>query len=289
MKKNLSISLAIIAFISCSPESSKEYKQMQQQNDSLKLQMAKNEAEVEDILNIFNEIEENMRSIREAENFLDVQKDAEISVSRREKIRNNLATIKEILKTNKEQLAELQEKLEKGNIHSAALQKTINRLTAELNSKTKQIAQLQQDLSKKDHQIKNLSEQVENLNTDLNILEDVSEEQHLLIESQEKALNTVYYCFGTKKELKEQDILTGGGLFSKSKALQEGFNKEYFIEIDKRKVKTIPLYASKAKVRTNHPEGSFSIEKDQDGNLALVITDPQRFWELGKFLVIEVK
>lgn len=57
------------------------------------------------------------------------------------------------------------------------------------------------------------------------------------LNAQDKALHTAYYCFGTSKELKEQKILSGGGLFSKSKVLQSGFNKDYFISIDIREVK----------------------------------------------------
>ena len=106
--------------------------------------------------------------------------------------------------------------------------------------------------------------------------------------TQDKALHTAYYCFGTSKELKEQKILSGGGLFSKSKVLQSGFNKDYFISIDIREVKEIPLFASKAKLKSNHPEGSYEFVEDEDGNLTLKINDEKAFWSLGKYLVIEV-
>ena len=90
------------------------------------------------------------------------------------------------------------------------------------------------------------------------------------------------------QELKEQKILSGGGLFSKSKVLQSGFNKDYFISIDIREVKEIPLFASKAKLKSNHPEGSYEFVEDEDGNLTLKINDEKAFWSLGKYLVIEV-
>ena len=41
--------------------------------------------------------------------------------------------------------------------------------------------------------------------------------------TQDEALNTVYYALGTNKELKEQKIVKGGGLFS-SKKVMEGEN-----------------------------------------------------------------
>ena len=46
--------------------------------------------------------------------------------------------------------------------------------------------------------------------------------------AQDKALHTAYYCFGTSKELKEQKILSGGGLFSKSKSIAEWFQQGLF-------------------------------------------------------------
>ena len=70
--------------------------------------------------------------------------------------------------------------------------------------------------------------------------------------------------------------------------MQSGFNKDYFISIDIREVKEIPLFAGKAKLKSNHPEGSYEFTKDEDGNLTLKITDTKAFWSLGKYLVIEV-
>ena len=133
-----------------------------------------------------------------------------------------------------------------------------------------------------------LDEMVSSLNEDVESLATTAAAQSEKLNAQDKALHTAYYCFGTSKELKEQKILSGGGLFSKSKVLQSGFNKDYFISIDIREVKEIPLFASKAKLKSNHPEGSYEFVEDEDGNLTLKINDEKAFWSLGKYLVIEV-
>jgi chromosome segregation ATPase len=287
MKKILAALACIILFTACT-ENSAEYKKMQAENDSLRLHIKKSEVEMNDMLGILNTIENDIKSIRETEKYLDIQKDTELSGSKREQIKNSMALVVEALKKNRQQLAELQEKLNTGNVRSSALQKTIDRLTKDINEKAEFIVQLQQDLNRKDRQITELSGQVDELRTDMELLRELSESQSERISDQDKSLNTVYYCFGTKKELKEQQILTGGGLFSKSKALQGDFNKEYFITVDKRQVTAIPLYASKAKIKTGHPEGSYNFFKDSDGNLTLEISNPDRFWSLSKYLVIEV-
>lgn len=287
MKKILAAFACILLFTACA-ENSAEYKKMKAENDSLKLHIKKSEVEINDILGILNMIENDIKSIRETEKYLDIQKDTELSGTKREQIKNDMAVVVETLKKNKQQLAELSDKLNASNVRSSALQKTIDRLTKDVNEKVEFIAQLQNDLNRKDRQITALSGQVEDLSTDIEMLRELSESQSKRISSQDQSLNTVYYCFGTKKELKEQQILTGGGLFSKSKALQGDFNKEYFIMADKRQVTTIPLFASKAKIRTNHPEDACHFLKDPDGNLTLEIDNPDRFWSLSNYLVIEV-
>ena len=287
MKKILAFCTFIIAFTACTYHSS-EYKRAQHEKDSLRLQLMKNEMEMDEMLSILNDIEGDIQSIREAEDFLTIQKDSELSTPKREQIRGNILLITETLKKNKQKLAELQEKLNKSDLQSSALQRTIERLTKDINDKSELIANLQSELGRKDKQIKELAGQVEGLSTDVQILEGVNISQSEQISEQEQTINQVFYCFGTKKELKEQNILTGGGLFSKSKTLEGQFNREYFISIDKRQVTAIPLFASKAKIKTNHPEGSYNFFKDPEGNLTLEVTDVNRFWSLSKYLVIEV-
>ena len=150
------------------------------------------------------------------------------------------------------------------------------------------IVTLQEDLAKKNVRIQELDEMVASLNEDVEDLSTTTAAQSEKLQEQDKQLHTADYCFGTAKELKDQIILSGGGLFSKSKVLQSGFNKDYFISIDIREVKEIPLFAGKAKLKSNHPEGSYEFVKDEDGNMTLKITDEKAFWSLGKYLVIEV-
>lgn len=40
---------------------------------------------------------------------------------------------------------------------------------------------------------------------------------------------------------------------------------------------------------TTHPNGSYAFEKDDEGLLTLKITNPQEFWSVSKYLVIQVK
>ena len=110
------------------------------------------------------------------------------------------------------------------------------------------------------------------------------------VAEQDKALNTAWFVFGTKKELKDQKILTNTGLFKKGQVLKDSdINKDYFTQVDIRTTKEIKLYSKDADILTTHPAGSYALEKDDKGQLTLKITNPKDFWGVSKYLVIQVK
>lgn len=97
-------------------------------------------------------------------------------------------------------------------------------------------------------------------------------------------MNTAFYVFGTKKELKTQNILSGSDVLRSS-----GFNRDYFTKIDIRNTKVINLYSKKAELLTNHPASSYTLEKNAQKQYVLRINNPQAFWSTSKYLVIVVK
>ena len=171
---------------------------------------------------------------------------------------------------------------------SSQFQKTVERLNAEIESKTAMIVSLQEELAKRDVRIQELDNAVSELAGQVNTLSEETEKQKSTISSQEKEINTVYYVFGTTKELKEQKIISGGGLFKASEVMKGDFNKNYFTKEDLRTFKQVSLESKKAKLLTTHPEGSYTFEKNDKDLLTLVITNPTEFWSLSKYLVIKV-
>jgi len=288
MKKVIFFCALLSALVSCS-QITADYKRTKEENDSLKLYILKNEAEMNELLSALNAVEDDIQSIRMNEDILLIQRDSELSESRREQLKKNMNQINETLKKNKQKLSELQEKLNNSNINFSALQKSIDRLTKEMNEKGDLIIVLRSELDNKNVHIEELSLQIEELHADVKTLEDVNLQQTERIIEQDQEINTVYYCFGTKKELKEQNILTGSGIFAKSKALQGDFNHDYFITVDKRMLTSIDLFSSKVTIKTTHPSGSYQFVKDRDGKLVLEIKHTDLFWSLSRFLVIEIR
>ncbi len=285
MKQFLFI-LSVAFFASCSHQTS-DVKKLQQENDSLLQAKSHLENETNDYLTSMNEIEDNFSKIKEMENYIQVNKSSENTPDIRTKINDDVIQISEILKANKEKLAILNHKLSRSNLRIAALEQTVARLNTTLNEKIQLIQSLSDELKIKDATITELSKNVDTLHQTVNTLSAQKQQQQNELAAQDAKLHTAWYVFGTAKELKAQKIITSGGLFSSEKVLQKDFNKQYFVKIDIRQVKTIPLYSKKVKILTTHPQGSYTLDK-KDGNYVLTIKDYNEFWSVSRYLVIQV-
>ena len=63
--------------------------------------------------------------------------------------------------------------------------------------------------------------------------------------------------------------------------------KDAFVKIDLRAISEINTNASKAKVMSIHPKGTYAFVEN-DGEMILNITNPDKFWQQTKYLVIQV-
>ena len=187
------------------------------------------------------------------------------------------------MKHNRELLAKLQQQLKASTIKGDQLKKTVENLMMQLDEKEQQLQQLRAELDAKDIHISELDETINNQNTNISNLKTESSQKTDVINSQDRQLNTAWFVFGTKKELKEQQILVNG------KVLQSNFNKSYFTKIDIRQNKEIKLYSNSAKLLTMHPASSYTLAKDATKKYVLTITNPQIFWSTSKYLVILVR
>ncbi len=284
MKKVVLFSLCAAALLASCTNSGQKKDALQAQNDSLMLELSNRDAELDEIMGSFNEIQEGFREINEAENRVDLKGDAMESKSSAEKIKEDIRFISQKLQANRARIAELEKQLQNSKYQSAELRKAIQNLTAQLESKQKQIETLQAELASKNIRIAELDEAVADLNKNVDQLTAENEAKTETVAAQDKALNTAWYVFGTKSELKDQKILKGGDVLKDNE-----FNKDYFTEIDIRKDKEVKLYSKRAQLLTTHPEGSYELVKDDKGQLTLKITNPSQFWSVSRYLVIQVR
>lgn len=260
-------------------------KALRAENDSLRVALSEREGELDQIMGTFNEIQEGFRLINEAEGRVDLQKTQNgEKFSASQKVKDDLKLITETMAQNREKLAQLQNQLKNSRYQSAELKKAITALEKELADKGEQIKNLQAELAAKDIRIAELDDAVSGLTADVENLSAENELKTKTVAAQEKAMNTAWFVFGTKSELKEQKILKNGDVLQ-----SDDFNKDYFTQIDIRTDKEIKLYSKSAKLLTTHPEGSYSLVKDTKGQYVLKITDPNKFWSVSKYLVIQVR
>lgn len=282
----LLLSLSVAMFASCDFGGGNDKDKLKAENDSLSLELSQRNAELDEIMGTFNDVQEGFRQINAAENRVDLQRNAtdENAASMKEQIASDIQFITKTMEDNKAQIAKLQAQLKSSKTNSAQLKKAIQSLTDELALKTKQIEDLQAELAAKNIRIQELDDAVNNLNTNVSNLTAENEEKAKTVSEQDKAINTGWFVFGTKSELKAQKILQSGDVLKNT-----DFNKDYFTEVDIRKMKDIKLYSKRADLLTTHPAGSFVLEKDDKGQLTLKITNPKDFWSVSRYLVIQVK
>lgn len=253
-----------------------------QQTDSLNDVIAQKDSEINEMMGTLNDIEEGFRLINEAENRVALLKNGE-GTSKKQNLKENIQFIAERMKQNRELIAKLQKQLESSTLKGGQLKKTIDNLTAQLEAKDKQLLALREELDKKAIHISELDETIGNLNTNVSNLSADNQQKAETINAQDKQLNTAWYVFGTKKELKGQHILEGG------KVMNGNFNKNYFTKVDIRNTTEIKLYSKSAKLLTAHPASSYSLTHDASKQYVLRITNPQIFWSTSKYLVVLVK
>ena len=252
------------------------------QTDSLSKIIEQKDNELNDMMGTLNEIQEGFREINEAENRVTIAKDGE-RADKKQQIREDIQFISKQMARNRELIAKLREQLRQSTIKGDQFKETIDNLTKQLQEKDQQLQQLRAELDAKDIHISALDETINNLNSDVSNLKTESAQKSQTISTQDHLLNTAWYVFGTKRELRNQHILEG------SKVMNGNFNKNYFTKIDIRDTREIKLCSKSAQIRTVHPSGSYTLERDANKQYVLRITNPQNFWSTSKYLVIVVK
>lgn len=274
--------ISAIGLISCEDKKTAVPTENTERIDSLQRIITQKDNEINDMLGTLNAIQEGLRQISEAENRVTIVKDGE-STNKASQIQENINFISQQMKRNRELVSKLRQQLRESSLKGDKLKETIDGLVMQLDAKERELQQLRAELNSKDIHIQELNDQVSDLNTNVNSLSEESAKKSMTISNQDKQLNTAYYVFGTKSELKAQNILEN------DRVLQSNFNKSYFTKVDIRVDKEIKLYTKSAKILTAHPASSYTLLKDANKQYVLRITNPETFWSTSKYLVVLVK
>lgn len=289
MRKIILTGIVLIGLTACH-NYKKDAQQLTALRDSLQQEAAWKDSSIVEFLSEFNEIQASLDSVKKLENLVTVQSSQgnELSASQKDRILEDIALLNGLLQKNKEQMAALQKKLNSANAKAGKLEGTIRELQL-------MIGRLETQIMEKDSEITELNNQVQKLNLDITTLneriaevETESRQKTATIEDQTVRMNTVYYVFGSEKELKDNGIIENkGGLIGigRTSVVKKDFNRDYFTETDIRTFQYLPLMMKKARIVSVHPAGSFHISGEKSAD-TLFIDNQEEFWKASKYLVI---
>lgn len=267
-----------------------ELEKLQAENDSLRSVSTEGGIKIDEYFKAFNEIQENLNEIKRKEKIISTNTsvDGELDQNAKDQINEDILSIYELMLKNKQTIQRLNRKLKSTGRKNSELEKTIRLLTEQIELKDKEINHLKDQLAQMNIDMVQLNEEVEKLTSNIDTLEHIKEEQTEVIEEQDTKLNTAYYVYGTKSELKDHKVITKEGLFKGIK-IGENFDKDYFTQIDIREVTSIKLNVNNVRIMSNHASTSYELV-EKDGKIeSLEIKDPHKFWEMSKYLVMIIR
>lgn len=272
---------------------------------------AKTEAQAEreqlrsDYLASFQQIEENLYEISAHESVVrnNLMKGDNQLLSVEERVQQEIAIIEGLIAENNKTIADLQSKVSENDDLLADYTAKNSRLERKLGSFKSKIGELEEMNELLAQELKTTKEEKADMTNQLAFATSANKELSELymgeaeisrLKDEEIAelnedLNASYYVVGEFKELKEMDVVEkDGGIIGigATKTLKSDFDKESFTEIDRRSYKTIPVFAKKAELATNHPADSYVWVEGDDGVQWLEIVKPADFWQASKYLVI---
>ena len=255
-------------------------------SDSLELVVSAKDSLINAVFADINAISENLALIKTRENLISVAGGSEGGRRPVEEIDNDIKAIDRLLRENRAKIESLQRsaaQLRKANLRIDGLEKMIadmNRLLAE---KKAEVEQLRESLVRMGDEVKSLTEEVAVRSAEV---ENLSGEK---VELQNQ-LNTVYYIVGAEKELRDAQIINKQGFIGRTLTVGRNSNFDSFTMADSRLLSEVLVGQKKATLVTSHPEGSYELVTDANKVVEkLIITDPVRFWESSKILIISYK
>ena len=241
--------------------------------------------ERDELMRLVTAITGDMDDIRRMENILASPAANDGNPKQTEQIRADIAAIRRTLAKRRAKLDLLESKLKESALFSSDLQDAINALRRQIDSRNKEINRLRMQLDSARQYIGSLNITVDSLYNAVDTLSFSRNRAEQTAIELENELNICYYTIASKSELKQHRILETGFL-RKSRLLIGDFDRDFFLCGDKRNMKSVELHSRKAKLLTNHPEGSYNIITGE-GSLRLEITNPDRFWSTTNFMVIQ--
>lgn len=275
---------ALFTFNSCG---SKKLDEAEARNHRLDDSLEVALANADSLFSLLYDVTIGMEQVTRLEKLVGTEMNTE-STTARESITKQMEAIQRGLMERRKRIEELEAQIAQNKGVSAKYRQQIEVLRQQIDSQAAAVANLQQQLMEANIHIETLENTIEGLTNTVDTINAARQQTQDELDSAISSLNAVYYVIGSEKELKEHNIIEGGGFLRKTKVLPSDFDRSYMTRADRRSLTVIPLDAKKAKVMTSQPEDSYRLDRSASGLLSLVITNPEGFWATTNILVVKI-
>ncbi len=271
--------------------------QLTLQNSNLNTTIETRDSLVNELTGTFDQIEENLTFVRNKRNQLTVASQ-EGYKNRKETMVSDIKLMNEMLEESSKKIDELEKKLKSSGIEIKSFKNKIVQLNKTIQEQDENIRQLKAEIEQRDYKIAEKDAQMANLQRDISVKEDsilskskiIADKSQTIVEK-ENEINKAYFASGSHKDLIKNGILTKEGFLGigKNASVKEDLNEGYFTQLDIRKENQFPLNAKKVKLISKHPYNSYRLVEENDKIAYLEIENPQEFWKLTRYAIVETK
>lgn len=291
MKKLICLALCLAPLVSCVSRGSAE--KIRDEKDSLSMVVATKDSLLNEVLSAINNISENLSAIKVREGLLSAADNNEIGKMPTAQISEDIAAIDELLQANKTELAQLRKsaaQLRKANNKIEGLEKLIADLDRRMAEKDAEITELKDNLTRMGMEVEELNDVLKEQTSTINDLTYDNVNLKEEVKSNNTLLHTAYYIIGSQKELLNSKILYKTGFVGRTLKLNENRSLDNFTQTDTRTLDELLIGHKGVTIVTTHPSDSYQLAESEDKTVEkLIITDPERFWEYSKVLVVSYK
>lgn len=283
MKNLVFIFIAAILHWACNSELKEEIETLKSEKSELEQRSRELDSIIINLTEVIDEIQQNLNIIREKEGRIRVAEGASAEKFKnfKDAIIQDIQDINMIIEESKAKINRLNQQLasSRGQIKNLGI--LVESLKKQLEERENTIAELTKAIEEKDETIRQLTRKVQI----------ITEESQRTISAREAELNRCYYIVDNRRNLREKGIIDSQGGFlgiGRVKTVSGSVDPSLFTVADMRELKRLELDTRSIKIISEHPTGSYSIEREGKKISALIIEDPKAFWSLSRILVVMV-
>ncbi len=291
MRRTIVIVLGMLAgllLVGCSDkekEQALEQQLTQSNTDRASMQqlLAERDSYLNEVISEVNDIYADLEKSRTKEGRLAQRTDgvegqtANVTLDTRKQLLQNISEIDSTLKNNRKRISDLQTRVKAFAGDIANLNTLVENLRASVLEREQSIAQLEA--------------RVQGLETTVMQKTTLIQEKEMMLDQQQKHMNTVYYVAGTKAELKEKGVITdeGGflwGLLGSTTIMVSGVDQSVFTPIDKTREQTLHVQGTIDEILPRRSADFFAASSADENGSDLKILRPDKFWQDNYLVVV---